>query len=99
MSAKKYCKTLSYQVFDDITYSDMSESTVTDTSSYTGPIFHHHTAMTGGDEMSDEELNAKRDQFLLHSPGRRKAYRVRRRSSKRLSRRSYVISHITVRVQ
>jgi len=92
--------------FDDITNSDITSETVSTDSSYSS-----EESLSGGAELifqdddperelySDEELIRKQNQFLAHSPGRRKAYRVRRRSSNRPNRRSYVISHITVRVQ
>jgi len=93
--------------FDDNCNSDIkSESTVTDTSSLPDICQQEHGQDTdshknyGGDEMTDEELNEKRVQFLLHSPGRRRAYRVRRRDSElkpKPNRRSYIVSHITVR--
>jgi len=87
--------------FDDITNSDITSETVSTDSSYSSEM-----SLSGGAELifldeelySDEELRRKQTQFLAHSPGRRKAYRVRRRSN-RPNRRSYVISHITVRVQ
>jgi len=99
---------LSYH-FDDANNSDIASETVTDTSSIPDPIELQPGSKKvldgdshyGGDEMTDEELNEKRVQFLAHSPGRRRAYRVRRRDSelkpKHLNRRSYIVSHITVR--
>jgi len=90
--------------FDDVNDSDITSETVTDTSSLPDPIelqSRSDDSQYGGDEMTDEELNEKRVQFLIHSPGRRRAYRVRRRDSElkqpKPNRRSYIVSHITVR--